>query len=131
MSSTLGRLSAQQISYFQDAFARTCDTQATVQRNSALGTPGTDATWGNVAGLVDIRCLRAAPSGGYQQQLAAALVDQSAWVVAFVAVDTAGNPVDVRRSDRILVDGLTLTVQHLLYPQSLSISQQVLASAPR
>jgi hypothetical protein len=131
MSTILGRLTAGQLAAFQDAFARTCDTTATVERDANLGTPNTDASWQNVAGLVGIKCLRSTPSGGYQQNLAAALVDQSSWVVSLVALDTNGNATDVRRSDRILIDGLTLTVQHLLFPQSLSISQAVMASAPR
>lgn len=131
MSTTLGRLSAAQLAYFQAAFTATCDTTATVERNLNLSTPATDANWQNVAGLVGIKCIRATPTGSYQQKLAEALVDQSSWVVTFPATDTNGAATDIRRSDRILIDGLTLTVQHLLFPQSYSISQQVLASAPR
>jgi hypothetical protein len=127
----LGRVTAAQLAYWQAAFAATCDTTATVQRDQNLATPGVDANWQNVSGLVGIKCMRSTPTGGNQVQLASALVDQSAWVVSFVATDTNGAPTDVRRSDRILIDGLTLTVQHLLSPQSLSINQSVMASAPR
>lgn len=124
-------IGASELAALQAAAASAMDATCTVQRNVNLSIPATDASWQNVSGLVGVKCLRNTPTGSYQQKLAEALVDQSSWVVTFPATDTNGAATNVRRSDRILIDGLTLTVQHLLFPQSYSVTLQVLASAPR
>lgn len=129
--STIGRATAAQITAWQNAFAATCDTTCTVQRNANLGVPNTDASWGNVSGLVNIKCIIERPQGSFQQQLASQLVDESTWTISFTALDSNGAATDVRRGDRVLIQGLTLTVQHVFSPQSLSINQAVLASTPR
>jgi len=133
--SSIGRVTAAQLSYWQAAFTATCDSTCTVQRNANLGSPGADGTtadsWANVPGLVNIKCFVTTPQGGVQVALAAALVDQSVWAVSVAALDSNGAQTDVRRGDRLLLSGLTLTVQHIFDPTSLSVAAVVLASAPR
>lgn len=131
-----GRLTAAQLSYFQAAFTRTCDHLATVKRNTSLGVPNADGSVPQTLTTVytDLAALVQEPTGSYAQQLAAALVDQATWEVFLPATDNAGNDLDVRRGDTVIIttmSNLTLTVQHVLHPESNTINTNFLASKPR
>jgi hypothetical protein len=127
---------ADELLEMQEEFALACDQVAIIKRNSNLGIPGTDAVWVTiypVAGSSNpngIPAMLQTPKGEYQLQLAAALVDQSAFVLSFPAL-IEGVAIDIRRSDQVIIAGMTLTVQHLFFPQSYSVPQTVMASGPR
>lgn len=130
--SSVGRVTNAQLAYWQGAFVATCDTTATVKRNTSIGAPNPDGTTPLTLSTIytAIPAMLRTPQGGYIQALAEALVDRATWQISLPATIN-GVATDIRRGDFILIDGLTLTVEHLLFPQSLSINQSVLASMPR
>lgn len=102
------------------------DQTASIQRDANLATAGADANWQTTT--ASVACALATPQGSYQQKLAETIADQAAWIVSFPIYPT---PTDVRVKDHVVVSGLTLTVQHLLFPQSYPTVYQALASVLR
>lgn len=102
------------------------DQTASIERDANLATAGADANWQTTT--ANVACTLAPPQGSYQQKLAESIADQAAWIVSFPTYPLLP---DVRVKDRVVVAGLTLTVQHLLFPQSYPIVYQTLASVLR
>lgn len=114
----------------QSIWVGICDTTASVQRNSNLGVPNTDASWATI--YASLPAVADEPTG-QAQAIAAALVDQSVWQVK-VPATWQGADVDIRRGDQVtlsLVPVVTLTVQHILHPESYSLNTNFIASKPR
>lgn len=130
--SSIGRVTAGQLAYWQAAFAATCNTTATVQRNTSIGTPNPDGTVPSTLTTIytNIPALVSEAKGNYAQALAAALIDQAMWQVA-VPVTFLSAAVVILRGDVVLVNSLVLTVQHLLGSESYPVNVNFLASAPR
>lgn len=127
-----GRLTAAQLSYFQAVFTAACDLTCTVQRNTSLGVPNADGSVPQTLSTIysGLPAMQDEPKGSYAQQLASALVDQAAWVVSVPATFN-GAAVVIERGDVVTINGLALTVQHLLGSESYQINVNFLASRPR
>ena len=123
---------AAELTCMQSAFTKACDQLITVQRNSSLGVPNADGSvpqtlttlYTNLPALIN------QPSGGYAQQLASALVDQSSWEIA-VPPTFQSAAVAIQRGDVVTWNGLALTVQHLLGSESYQVNINFIASKPR
>ncbi len=123
---------ADELLEMQTEFALACDQVATIKRNTSLGTPNPDGTTPYVLSTIytNIPAMLNTPKGTAEVQLAAELADQSVFLVSFPSL-IEKVAIDIRRDDLILIAGMTLTVQHLLFPQSYSVPQSVMASQPR
>lgn len=119
-----------ELATLQNIWIGVCDTTATVQRNANLGVPNTDASWTTI--YPSLPAVADEPTGS-ALQVASALVDQSVWQVKVPATWQDAD-VDIRRGDLVtlgLVPVVTLTVQHILHPESYSLNTNFIASKPR
>jgi hypothetical protein len=123
-------LSSEELADLQTDMAALLDLTADIQRAQLApdGFGQMTETWASILPNGPIAAGMVTPQGGYLQQLAQQLVNQASWVVSFPSGASAP---DVQVRDRVLIQGLTLTVQHLLNPNSTSAYTQVLASTLR
>ena len=123
---------ADELLEMQLEFATACDQVAIVKRNTSLGTPNADGTTPNTLSTIynNIPVMVNTPKGAKELQLAAELADESVFVLSFPSL-IEKVAIDIRRDDLVLVAGMTLTVQHLFFPESYSVPQSVMASQPR
>lgn len=116
---------AAELAALQTAAATTLDQTATIQRNQPtsfnLGQPVEN--WQNLAGGVNVAARLAAASHALIQQYDSLVGAQQAWVVSFKAAQ------DVQERDRVVIAGMTLSVQVPLNPsRSYKLLHRVLAT---
>lgn len=116
---------AAELAALQAAVITTLDQTATIQRNntttSNLGQPVEN--WQNLAGGTNVAARLASASQSLIQQYDSLVGAQQAWIVSFKASQ------DVQERDRVVISGMTLSVQVSLNPsRSYKVLHRVLAT---
>lgn len=113
---------ASELAALQAAAALALDTTANIERESISGSDGygqQTLTWPAIA--TGVAAGLATPSAPLLQQYADYIGTFQAWVVKFAEGQ------DVKEKDRVVINGMTLTVQAQLAPHSYQTLTRVLA----
>ena len=115
---------AAELAALQAAAAVVLDTSCAIQRatNAPDGYGSASVTWTTIA---TVNALLSKPQGAYLQNLADKIGTLTSWQVVLPANQ------DVKPSDRLVIAGQTLTVQHVSGPESYEVLRVVLASEIR
>ena len=116
-------LSAEELADLQSDLLGLLDLTADIQRNANLGQPVKGTTpdnWQTIAS--GVTCGMRQPTTGEAAQYSALIASKQSTIFSFP------DGQDVRRYDRILVNGTTWTAAAPMTPQSYSVLTQVLAT---